>query len=135
MLTSNNLFNNWSKDRTPHADNPVFHFHSLPGLIAHIFFSFLNYTHLATPPSTSISYLTSTILSVSLYLFSLLSLNLVCMCCDICGVLLVYPSESKELLFLFLFLSPLLKIPIYCSSPCTDRQTVFLCPSFFLAFF
>lgn len=104
MPTSNNP-PNWSKDRTPHTDNPVFHTFILFGpFVAHPFF-FLSqlHTHLAKPP-TSISYLSSyNPLCISISLLSLLSLNPVCMCCDICGVFLVYPSESKELLFLFFF--------------------------------
>ena len=42
--------------RTPYTDSPVFHFLSLLG-VAPPFFGFTNYTHLAKPPSTSISYL------------------------------------------------------------------------------
>jgi hypothetical protein len=116
----------WSKTGLTPIDSPVFHFHSLLAFIAHLFFAFPNYKHFAEPPSTSISYLFYNP-SVSLSLFSLLPLNLVRMCCDICGVFLVYPSESKELLFPFFFLSPFSQ---YQSTVLRHVQTVFLCPSF-----
>lgn len=65
MPTSNNP-PSWSKDRTLHADNPVFHFHSLLAFVARPFsFSF---------PTTRASCSTSDIYFLSLFLQSSLYL-------------------------------------------------------------
>jgi hypothetical protein len=105
--TSNNP---GSKDRIPRVLSVFILFWASPPFP-------LSYTHLAEPPSGSISYLYNP-LCISISYLS----NLVCMCCDICGMFLVYPSESKELLlFLFLFLS-LLSIFTVLRHVQTDRQ-------------
>ena len=126
MPTSNNP-PNWSKVGLMPIDSPFFHFHSLLAFAAYLFFAFPNYKHLAEPPSTSISYLFYNPLCIPISFLSL-SLNLVCMCCDICGVFLVYPSESKRASLSLPFPFPLLPTPIYCSLPCTDRQCFFAPP-------
>lgn len=137
--TSNNT-PSWSKDRTLHADNPVFHFSFSSGFRRPLFFfSFPNYTrtHLAKPP-TSISCLFSCnppCISISLLSLSLYYLSMWCACVVIYVACSWYTPPSQKS-FPFSFLFSRLSIQIYCSSSCTDRQTdsIFLAPPFWSLF-
>lgn len=127
MPTSNNP-PNWSKDRTPQADNPVFHTFILFGPSSPtLFFLFLSQLHTRILLNLRHLFLISllTILSVSLYLYSLSYLSVRCACVVIYVACSWYtPPSQKSFSFSFLFF-PLLSIQIYCSSPCTDRQYLF----------
>lgn len=137
MPTSNNP-PNWSKDRTPHADNPVFHiFIPFGPFVAHpFFFLFLSQLHTRILLNLRHLFLISrlTILSVSLYLYSLSYLSIWCACVVIYVACSWYtPPSQKSFSFSFLF------FPHFSQDKSTvlrhvQTDSIFFCPSFLITF-
>ena len=91
-----------------------------------LFFSFPNYTRILLNLRHLFLISLLTILSVSLYLYSLSYLSIRCACVVIYVACSWYTPPSQKSFSFSSFFPPLLSIQIYCSSPCTDRQYLLL---------